>query len=252
MKPAEGGHHGREPLAADHSAIAVRAGPYLRFLRVLCRRMPPHSRVSPPETRLFLTTLRGSSGPGRHTLQPQALEVEHKVIPRGVAEISGCIHHVNHGCSRRARGRKIPFGFSRDRHTGAGRWDVIEGNQPAWPARVAGTCAPVFGANRGRTKPLGLRLTETPGVRSACARSKLKNWHGSFERGRPSPPAPNSAAVPTPCAPRGGVCRKRLRLEKTPWPLHANLWRVFENWLAICRPIGNGGLHRKKGVSGHV
>jgi hypothetical protein len=230
MKPEEGCHPGRGRSWPRPHDQAARSVAYLDFLlRVLSECVRAASRVSRTQTRLFLATLPGSSGRRYHSLQPQALEEEHKVIPRGVAEISGCIHHVNHGCSRRARGRKIPFGFSRERHTGAGRWDVIEGNQPDWPARVAGNCAPVFGANRGRTKPLGLRLTETPGVRSACARPKLQNRRGSFERGRPSPPAPNYAAAPTPCAHRVGkgaiyagneLARSRIRamIEGEPIP----------------------------------
>lgn len=147
---------------------------------------PCHSRVSPPETRLFLATLYGSSGPGRHTLQPQALGVKQKVIPRGAVEISGALHHAN------------------------------------------------------RPYPPFTRVVE------------IGDRRGSFKRERPFPRAPNCAAGPTPCAPRGAVCRKRLPREKTPRYFRASSCRVsdhfwgefprgFGNRLAICRPIGKGG-----------
>ncbi len=248
---------------------------YLGFLRVLCQRIPLHFRVSPPETRLFLATVHGSSGPVCRTLQPQAAEVEHMVIhrsgtpsefrghqpggaaspapapkslhrdqpqtvsphrvraapgfqaaekPGGAARISGLCGNTNPGCSLRARGRKIrrdflsPMGRSLPPHgvrVSAATEPVRKATSVgprAWP----GIACPFFGANRGRTKPLGLRLTQTPGVRSACARSKLQNWRGSFQRGRPSPPAPNYVAGPTPCAhrrPGWGQPRPRCRDE---------------------------------------
>lgn len=64
MKPAGWEYHDGEPLAANRFALAVRAGANLGFfLRVLCQPRPLSSRVSPPQTRLFLTGQPGRVGP---------------------------------------------------------------------------------------------------------------------------------------------------------------------------------------------
>lgn len=87
MKPGEGGHPGRGrswPRPREQAACAVA---YLGFLlRVLTRSKSALGFPIRPATRLFLATLHGSSGSARHTLRPQAVEVEHTVIPTGPSQ----------------------------------------------------------------------------------------------------------------------------------------------------------------------
>ncbi len=73
-----------------------------------------------------------------------------------------------------------------------------------WPAGVAGNCVPVFWREPGADKTSGASSDTNPGCSLRVRTVEIGDRRGSFERARLSPPAPNYAASPTPCAHRVG------------------------------------------------
>lgn len=205
---------------------------------------PCPSRVSPPGTRLFLTSLRGSSGPGRHTLQPQAIRVKQKVIPPGAAKISGCIFHVNHGCFRRARGRKIPCVFPANPVWGRAAGVASRKTNGIGPRAWPGITCPFFQRAEGAAEISGaLQHANRPYPLYARV-AEIGDRGGSFECERPSP-RPRTPPPGRPRARPGVWSAENGFLGKRP---HATSARVRVGF----RTIFGGSISGFRKSAGHL